>query len=193
MAQQDKRRRILDAAVTVFARNGFYSSKVAHIAREAGVADGTIYLYFKNKEDLLIQVFLDSMELALDRQSKALVSVEDPAEKLEIFIRTHFDVVSQSPAFAEVLTVELRQSGRFMHSTDMTLFGRYLGVIARLVAQGQEKGAFNRTLDPRRVARALFGALDELALEWATSNPRPDIEDIRDQTIALFLGGVRAR
>ncbi|MGM0577029.1 MAG: TetR/AcrR family transcriptional regulator [Myxococcota bacterium] len=193
MSQPDKRRKILDAAVRVFARSGYYSSKVSDIARDAGVADGTIYLYFKNKEDLLIQVFLDTMDQILERQEEVLAGITEPAERMNRFIHTHFDLVSSSPALAEVITVELRQSSKFMRSTDMKPFGRYLGLIARIVEDGQDRGSFNPGLEPRRVARALFGVLDEFALEWAMSERKTSLEEAADATASLFLNGLLVR
>ncbi len=193
MTQSDKRRKILDAAVRVFASNGYYSSKVSHIAREAGVADGTIYLYFKNKEDLLIQVFLDTMEEIIERQRVSLEGVDDPVERLSRFIDNHYTFVAASPALAEVLTVELRQSSKFMRATDMRPFGLYLRIIADLVAEGQAAGAFDPAIQPRRLARALFGVLDELALEWAMGERSSSIDELADQTRRLFFGGLRVR
>jgi TetR/AcrR family transcriptional regulator, fatty acid metabolism regulator protein len=193
VAQSDKRRSILNAAIGVFARNGFYNSKVADIAREAGVADGTIYLYFKNKEDLLIQVFLDTMDTVLEAQEAALQGLTDPVERLRSIVRVHFSVVESQPALAEVITVELRQSSRFMRSTDLKPFGRYLALMARTIDQGKQAGAFAPEVEPRRAARALFGVMDELALEWAMSPDRYGIGEACDLIINLFLNGLRAR
>lgn len=187
---QDKRRRILDAAVTVFAENGFYNAKVAQVAKEAGVADGTIYLYFKNKEDILIQVFMDAMEDILKRQMLILGDIPDPKEKLKAFIYTHFSAVSKSRAMAEVVTVELRQSAKFMRQTDMKPFGRYLGLIAGIVEEGIQKGMFQEQLDPRLTARAIFGAIDELALAWAMSNRTSTPEEAANNLCQLFLSGL---
>jgi TetR/AcrR family fatty acid metabolism transcriptional regulator len=191
--QTDKRRSILSAAVGVFARNGFYNSKVADIAREAGVADGTIYLYFKNKEDLLIQVFLDTMDTVLQEQEAALQGITDPTERLRSIVRVHFSVVEARPALAEVITVELRQSSRFMRSTDLKPFGRYLALMARTIEQGKTVGQFAPEIDSRRAARALFGVMDELALEWAMSPDRHGIGEACDVILNLFLNGLRFR
>lgn len=193
MVQADKRRRILDGAVKVFAQNGFYNSKVAQIAREAGVADGTIYLYFRSKDDILIQLFNETMEEILGRQAAAMSGLTDPVERLRSFVRVHFEGISQSPALAEVLTVELRSSSKFMRGTDMRPFGRYLGIIARIVADGQAAGAFISGASPRLAARMLFGALDELALEWAIDERRGDLDAACDATLKVFLGGLLSR
>ena len=188
-----KGRRILDAAVKVFAQNGFYNSKVAQIAREAGVADGTIYLYFKSKEDILIQVFVDTMEMAIGKQRLALEGLETAVEKLRTFVRVHFEMVGQSPALAEVVTVELRQSGKFMRDADMRPFGRYLSLIARIIAEGIASGEFVSHVSPRMVARLIFGAIDELSLEWAMGDRRIGIEQTYAQCVGLFLSGLTTK
>ena len=193
MAQPDKRRRILDAAVRVFAQYGFYNSKVSQVAKEAGVADGTIYLYFKNKEDILIQLFGDVMDEILHRQELAIAGIEDPVEKLSTFARIHFDSVAESRALAEVITVELRQSSKFMRDTDMKPFGRYLGTIAKVVEDGQALGVFSGRINSRVAARAIFGAIDELALEWAMGRRQTSLSDACMQTVDLFLSGLMAR
>lgn len=189
----DKRRRILDAAVKVFAQFGYYNAKVSQVAREAGVADGTIYLYFKNKEDILIQVFIDSMDEILRRQEDALAKVDDPVEQLRTFAHVHFDSVAESRALAEVITVELRQSSKFMRNTDMKPFGRYLGIIGRIVEDGQAQGVFSRAVHPRMAARAIFGAIDELALEWAMGRRQSSLSEACAQTCDLFLFGLASR
>lgn len=194
MSQQpDKRRRILDAAVTVFAKAGFYNSKVSQIARAAGVADGTIYLYFKSKEDILLQVFVDVLERALGEQEKALLLSDDPLEQLANFIRVHFELAGSSPALAEVITVELRQSSKFMRGTDMKLFGRYLGVVGKIVQDGQDKGIFSPDLNPRLVSRLLFGAIDELALAWAMGDRRSSLDEACEQLCNTIVYGLLPR
>lgn len=192
MTQADKRRRILDAAVQVFATYGFYNSKVSQVAREAGVADGTIYLYFKNKDDILIQLFNDSMAEILRRQDAALATVTAPIERIQTFIKTHFESVAESQAMAEVVTVELRQSSKFMRNTDMKPFGRYLSMIAEIIADGVASGDFG-DVPPRVAARAIFGAIDELALEWAMGKRRGSLEDACHATTNFFLDGLRSR
>ena len=189
----DKRRRILDAAVSVFAQHGFYNAKVSQIAKEAGVADGTIYLYFKNKEDILIQVFIDAMDEILRRQEEALAGVDDPIARLRAFITTHFVAVAESRAMAEVITVELRQSAKFMRNTDMKPFGRYLGMIRRIVDDGVRVGAFAPTCDARLIARAIFGAVDELALEWAMADRNTSLEEAAAKVADVFLDGLVRR
>jgi TetR/AcrR family fatty acid metabolism transcriptional regulator len=192
MSQPDKRRRILDAAVKVFATYGFYLSKVSQIAKEAGVADGTIYLYFKSKDDILIQIFMDSMEEMIAIQERSLAEAGDPAEKLSRFIRNHLEACTRSRALAEVITVELRQSSRFMRGTDMKPFGRYLRIIGRIVSEGQAGGQFDPRLSPRLASRMLFGVLDEMALEWAMEEEPTSVDEIGSHVAQVFSAGLSA-
>src|ERR1043165_3155789 len=96
---------ILRAAIKVFARSGFFNSKVADVAREAGVADGTVYLYFKNKDDILVSIFNHVMDLALDAGRKRLEAVSDPLEKLKQIVQAHLDLLGRDRDLAVVFQV----------------------------------------------------------------------------------------
>ncbi|MEZ4466178.1 MAG: TetR/AcrR family transcriptional regulator [bacterium] len=165
-AQNAKQERILDAAVQVFAEKGFYNARVSDVAREAGVADGTIYLYFRSKDDLLIQLFESRMSQIIERLRVRLADEPTAARKLRLFIELQLSLVVEEPTLAEVLTVELRQSGKFMREYKAAKFGEYLDLIEEIIVAGQRDGEFVAGVDPRLVKRALFGALDEVSLYW---------------------------
>jgi TetR/AcrR family fatty acid metabolism transcriptional regulator len=169
-----KRERILDAAVRVFAQEGFYNAKVSQIAHAAGVADGTIYLYFKSKDDLLISLFEDRMERINADLRAALSSAPDAAEKLRRVIRRHVELVETNRPMAEVICVELRQSSKFIKEYANPKFAEYLRLIAGAVADGQAAGQVRADVDPQIFARALFGALDEIVLAWLAKGPKTD-------------------
>ena len=107
--------------------------------------------------------------------------------------RAHFVAVAESRAMAEVITVELRQSAKFMRNTDMKPFGRYLGMIRRIVDDGVRVGAFAPTCDARLIARAIFGAVDELALEWAMADRNTSLEEAAAKVADVFLDGLVRR
>jgi TetR/AcrR family fatty acid metabolism transcriptional regulator len=163
----DKRRQILDAAIEVFADKGFFGAKVSDIARAAGVADGTIYLYFKRKDDVLAELFRDQMAVMNARLSALVDGDEDPATKIRSYVEGHLELVAERPKLMHVLTVELRQSARFMTEQPAHLaFGRYLALLAQVVEEGQRQGVFHEDLTPATISRALFGAIDEIARSW---------------------------
>ena len=188
----DKRRRILDGALKAFARKGFYNTKVSEIAAEAGVADGTIYLYFKNKDDLLISLFEDRMEWINERLGTELARVKGKTfERVRTFVHLHFRLVLEDPELAEFITVELRQSAKFVKEYKNPKFGDYLRILQRLVEQGQREGEIRGDLDARMVSRAMFGALDELLLQLTlTKAGEPEVERHTQMLTELLLRGV---
>jgi len=162
----DKRTRILEAAVSVFADRGFFQSRVSDVADAAGVAGGTIYLYFKSKDDLLISLFEDKMEHIIRHVNEALGEVETAPEKLMIFVQKHLQMVELHPELAEVLIVELRQSSKFMREYKPVKFAQYLDVIEQIVREGIASGVFRTDLRPRLAKRIIFGALEEVSATW---------------------------
>jgi TetR/AcrR family fatty acid metabolism transcriptional regulator len=192
----DKRDRILSAAERTFARHGFFAAKVSDVAKEAGVADGTIYLYFKNKDDLLISVFERRMH-EVNERLRAAIANKPPREQLRAFIRMYLQLVHDEPAAAEVLTVELRQSSKFMKEYANPEFADFLRVLGGIVtAAGLD------TVVPAHIgARMIFGMLDELALAWVLAKAplgggtRPkkfDIVRAADWVIQLIESGLSA-
>jgi len=161
----DKRERILTAAERIFARHGFFAAKVSDVAKDAGVADGTIYLYFKSKDDLLISLFERRMQ-QLNRALRAAIAGLPPREQLRALIRTYLQLVADEPAEAEVLTIELRQSSKFMKEYDNPEFADFLRMLGGVIAAAQDDGTFATAIPPHIAARMIFGMLDELALAW---------------------------
>ena len=161
----DKRERILAAAERIFARHGFFAARVSEVAKEAGVADGTIYLYFKSKDDLLISVFENRMAHVNDQLRTAVADLP-PSEQLRAFIRAYLRMVSDEPAAVEVLTIELRQSSKFMKEYDNPQFADFLRMLGGIIADGQARGELDAAVPSHIAARMIFGIVDELALAW---------------------------
>jgi TetR/AcrR family fatty acid metabolism transcriptional regulator len=188
-----KRARILDAAVRVFAEQGFYHAKVAQIAQLAGVADGTIYLYFKSKDDLLISLFEDRMTEVNAQLREALASARGAIERIRRVIRLHLALVEQNLPMAEVISVELRQSSKFVKEYANPKFVEFLRLIAGAIADGQEHGELRRDVDPQLIARSLFGALDEIALSWLMKKEKFDLQRAAADLERLFVDGLAAK
>ncbi len=192
-----KRERILEAAIKVFAAEGFYNAKVSQIAQAAGVADGTIYLYFKSKDDLLINLFEDRMEQVNANLREAITSERSAVARLRRIVKLHLELVEANRDMAEVISVELRQSSKFIREYSNPKFAEFLRTIAGAVVEGQRSGELRTGIDPYIFARALFGALDEIALAWLVKHPgsKASIELPRaaEQLGDLFIDGLRAR
>jgi TetR/AcrR family fatty acid metabolism transcriptional regulator len=189
----DKREAILRAAIRVFANNGYFNSKVADIAREAGVADGTVYLYFKSKEEILHSIFDRSMEEAIADGRKRLEKVRDPREKLRRIAQLHLERLGADRDLAVVFQVELRGSTKFMEEFSAAGFAEYLGLIRSTIEEGQRAGVFRSELNAKVMAKILFGALDEMATNWILSQRRYKLAPMADQVLDIFLNGVSTK
>ena len=189
----DKREAILRAAIQVFARNGYFNSKVADIAREAGIADGTVYLYFKSKEEILHSIFDQSMEKAIADGKKQLAGIADAKEKLRRIALLHLERLGSDRDLAVVFQVELRGSTKFMEEFSAAGFAEYLGLIRTTFEEGQHAGVFRTDLNSKIMAKILFGALDEMATNWILSKKRYKLAPMADQVLDIFVNGVSVR
>src|SRR5512135_675171 len=165
----EKRDRILRAAVKIFSRKGFFNSKVSEIARAAEVADGTIYLYFRNKDDLLISLFEEKMGEVVADVRRRIADGRNALEKLKIFIENHMDLLEREAGLVEVLQVELRQSTKFLKDYTPVKFFEYLEIISEILEEGRAEGVLRPDLNISIARRAIFGALDELSLTYILS------------------------
>ena len=188
----DKREAILRAAIGVFAHNGYFNSKVADIAKEAGVADGTVYLYFKSKEEILHSIFDRSVEEAISEARKQLDQISDPKERLRRIALLHLERLGADRDLAVVFQVELRGSTKFMEEFSAAGFAEYLMLIRTAFEEGQRVGIFRPELNAKVVSKILFGALDEMATNWILSKRRYKLAPMADQVLDIFLNGVSA-
>src|SRR5882724_12470124 len=188
-----KRESILRAATRVFARNGYFNSKVADIAREADVADGTVYLYFKSKEEILHSIFEQNMAEAIASGRVLIEKLRDPGEKLRRIAMLHLERLGADRDLAVVFQVELRGSTKFMQEFSAAGFAEYLGLIRTTFEEGQRAGVFRPDLNAKVMAKILFGALDEMATNWILSKKRYKLAPMADQVLDIFLNGVSVK
>jgi TetR/AcrR family fatty acid metabolism transcriptional regulator len=188
-----KRDAILRAAIDVFADRGYFNAQVADVARAAGIAAGTVYLYFRSKDDLLVSIFEKTMKERLAEGHAAVADIADPAERLRQFARLHLGMLGRDRNLAIVFQVELRQSVKFMERFSSTLLRDYLGQIRAAIEDGQKAGLFRTDLNATSVAKVFFGALDEMATNWILSRRRYHLESDADTVVDIFLNGARAR
>jgi TetR/AcrR family transcriptional regulator, fatty acid metabolism regulator protein len=186
----DKRDAILRAAIETFAARGFFNAQVADVARAAGVAAGTVYLYFRGKDDLLISIFERTMKEAIEGGRRSLEGRTHPLDRLREIARLHLERLGRDRDLAVVFQVELRQSTKFMERFSATYLREYLGIIRDVIAEGQMKGVFRKHINPTVAAKMLFGALDEMATNWILSRRKYSLASETDAVIDLFVGGL---
>ena len=188
----EKRDRILRAAVKIFSRKGFFNSKVSEIARAAEVADGTIYLYFRNKDDLLISLFEEKMGEVVADVRRRIAAGGSAIDRLRIFIENHMDLLERESGLVEVIQVELRQSTKFLKDYTPVKFLEYLEVISDILEEGKREGLIRPDLNVSIARRAIFGALDELSLTYILSRkPKYHPSITAAELCRLLLEGLR--
>ncbi|HEX2641224.1 MAG TPA: TetR/AcrR family transcriptional regulator [Pyrinomonadaceae bacterium] len=186
----DKREAILRAAVKVFARKGFFNSKVADIAAEAGIADGTVYLYFKGKEDVLHSIFDRAMAEFITEGKKELALLEKPADKLRRIAELHLERLGADRDLAVVFQVELRGSTKFMEEFSAAGFAEYLEIIQKTIEDGQRSGDFREDIKPVLAAKIIYGSLDEMVTNWILSKRPYPLAPLAYEVVKLFYGGL---
>ena len=187
-ADPEKRKRLLHAAVQTFGRRGFHEAKIAEIAAEAGVAVGTVYLYFRNKEDLLGCVFDETMDEVL-AEARAIRGAEGTAsDKLKRLVGRHLSFIGQDRDLASVFQIELRRSARLVERFSRSKLSEYFRLLDGVLKEGIAAGELRADLEPRVAVRILFGAADEILSEWLLSGESKPVADAEKLVGTLLLG-----
>ncbi|CAN5368158.1 TetR/AcrR family transcriptional regulator C-terminal domain-containing protein [soil metagenome] len=186
----DKREAILRAAIKVFAQKGYFNSKVADIAGEAGIADGTVYLYFKSKDEILHSIFDRAMEDFISEGKREIAEIEEPEKRLRRIAELHLEKLGADRDLAIVFQVELRGSTKFMEEFSAAGFADYLKIIQQTIEDGQKSGVFRKDLKPVIGAKILYGALDEMVTNWILSKKSYPLKPLADEVLKVFFGGV---
>lgn len=192
-AVADKREAILRSAIRVFARKGYFNSKVADIAGAAGIADGTVYLYFKSKEEILHSIFDRAMGEFIAEGRREIAEMESPTEKLRRIAELHLERLGSDKDLAIVFQIELRGSTKFMQEFSAAGFAEYLEIIRKTIKEGQEEGLFRPDLKPVVAAKILYGALDEMVTNWILSKKDYPLAPFAGEVLKVFYGGIMAR
>ena len=190
MRDSDKHEQIIEAAVRVFARNGYYNSRVSDIAREAGVASGTIYLYFKTKDEILVTLFREKMAAWVAYAREAIADAPDPIAKIRRLVALHFSVLERDPALAEVVQIELRQGHKFFRGASAHEVSAYFELIASVLEEGQAAGRFRDDVPVKVATKVLFGAMDQMATSWVLGKRKHRLTESAEAVATVFLRGV---
>lgn len=191
MKAANKHSKIIHAATKVFAKKGFFNARISDIAKEAKVADGTIYLYFNNKFDILISVFEEEIGNLIEQVKKLLDAEDDPRKMLEVFAKKHLTVMKKNKNLAEVIQIELRQSAKLIKDYRNNKFSEYINIISSIIKLGQEQNIYRASIRPGIAKRAFFGALDEISRIWTVGiSTEYTVEETTQQVIEIFLCGI---
>ncbi|KYD10829.1 TetR family transcriptional regulator [Heyndrickxia sporothermodurans] len=187
-----KYRQIIDAAVIVIAENGYHQAQVSKIAKQAGVADGTIYLYFKNKEDILISLFQEKMGMFIEKIDEEIAGKRTAAEKLLVMVESHFKILSDDHQLAIVTQLELRQSNKELRLKINEVLKGYLKLVDKIIYHGIETGEFKKDIEVRLVRQMIFGTIDETVTTWVMNEEKYDLVALAPAVQQLLINGFGA-
>ena len=188
--QTDKYQRILSAAIQVIAEKGYFQSRVSDIAERAGVADGTIYLYFKNKEQILRAAIDSAFAGFLQHARQELRSIEEPRLQLQRLAELHLKTLGANRALAAVFQTELRHSARFLAEFSQAQLKEYFDLVREVVRKGQSTGQFRPEISEKIASNCFFGALDEMVTSWVLSENSYDLGGAAAPIVDIILGGL---
>jgi TetR/AcrR family fatty acid metabolism transcriptional regulator len=192
-SRERKRGAILRAAVEVFAERGYFGARMREVADRAGVADGTVYLYFEGKEDLLVSLLEEHTHAFLVRARRDAAEVDDPGEKLRCVVERHLSSLESDRALARVFQIELRHSRRFLRRVARGQVAAYLHLLQGIIDEGVTSGHFRPDVPPDVAARAVFGAVDELITAWVLAARPRSLTEQAGPLLCLLLEGLAAR
>jgi TetR/AcrR family fatty acid metabolism transcriptional regulator len=187
----DKFNIILEAALVVFAQHGFHGSQVTKIAKEAGIAGGTVYLYFKNKEDILINLFRQKLGNLITRIEEEIKTTPNAIKAIESVCRIHFLNSEQNPDLAYVMQIELRQANLELRREIGQVVKSYYELIERIIVQGMEEGLFRQDLNPRMTRSLIFGAMDEMITSWVVTGRKYSLSSQIEGTSRFLINALR--
>ncbi len=195
MTKQTKHQSIIKAASKVFARKGFFNARISDVAKEAKIADGTVYLYFNNKTDILLSIFKEGIE-QLHRQVKGDVDKQNhPQTKLKVFIKSHLTYMKRHRYLSELLQTELHQPGKAIRDCRNNYFYDYATILTDIISQGQAAKEFRQDVCPLLAGKLILGGLNEIIKLWIAGQPKQHkkdyhLDDVVKQTSTMFLNGL---
>jgi len=192
----DKRRAILDAAIQVFARQGYHATRVSDIADEAGVAYGLVYHYFRSKEAVMTELFTERWSLLLAAGEQVMANDDPPRAKLSAIAGFIIDSYRHNPELMKVIIIEVTRAANSFGRTHLTEIRRAYDQVAQIVADGQRDGVFRDDIDPDFVGMSFYGAIEQLLSGWVFElMPATDevFEGAREMVVELICGGLERR
>lgn len=188
--KRQRREEILRAAVEVFAERGYFGARMREVAVRAGVADGTLYLYFKGKEHLLVSILDEYVDAFLTRARRDCAALEDPREKLRSVVERHLFSLGGDRPLAHVFQIELRHTRRFLRQVAKGKVAQYLALLQEIIKEGVEGGVFRADVPLEVAARVVFGALDEVVTSWVLATRPAPLAAQSEPVLRLLMQGL---
>jgi TetR/AcrR family fatty acid metabolism transcriptional regulator len=190
---EEKRKKILDAATKVFARVGFSNTRIQDVAQEAGIAHGTVYLYFKSKDDLFISIFQESLGELIDYISSEVQKKDSAEDKLRRMISLQLDVIEENPDLTKLILIEFPGTGNFLNDRNIDVLSNYIDVIGDVLKNGIEEGIFSTNVKPDIIATMIYAAMQGIATRWILDGMNYSIKTMDVEISEIFLKGLKSQ
>ena len=190
---EEKRKKILDAATKVFARVGFSNTRIQDVAQEAGIAHGTVYLYFKSKDDIFISIFQESLGELIDYISSEVQKKDSAEDKLRRMISLQLDVIEENPDLTKLILIEFPRTGNFLTDRNIDVLSNYIDVIGDVLRNGIEEGIFSTNVKPDIIATMIYAAMQGIATRWILDGMSYSIKTIDVEISEIFLKGLKSQ
>ena len=187
---QDKRARILRAAEHLFAAKGFHYTHTGEIAKTADIATGTLYLYFRSKDEVLLAVFEEAMLAFIAAVKEIAAADRSPEQRLRETILLHLSTLEKKPDMAHVLLIEVRQTSAEVKRRAFEIVEQYMALLRRMIDDGRQDRSF-KPIDPEIAAEMLLGALEQLALRWLRGKSSYSLAAIAGTAAEVFISGLK--
>ncbi len=191
--QEEKYSKILEAATRVFAREGFHNAKIEDVAKEAGVAHGTVYLYFGGKDDLLISIFRENLEELVEYVGSEVKKEANAEDKLRRMISLQIELIETNSELAELMLVEFPQTGKFLSNSVINDLAAYIDMIANILREGVAEGAFDDSIDANMIATVIYSGIQGIATRWILEEMKYPLKKVADEISDVFLSGIKLR
>jgi len=191
--QEKKHTDILEAATRVFAREGFHKAKIEDVAREAGVAHGTVYLYFGSKDDLLISVFRENIRELVEYVGSEIQKETNAEDKLRRMISFQIDLIETNPELTALMLVEFPQAGKFLNSDSIDELAAYIDMIANILREGIDEKVFDDGIDVNIAATVIYSGIQGIATRWILEGMEYPLKKISGEISAMFLKGIGSK
>ena len=191
--REEKRTKILGAAARVFAREGFYSARIGDVANEAGVAHGTVYLYFESKDDLLISLFRESLSEVVQHVKAEIQKEKNAEDKLRRMISLQLELIETNPDLTALMLIELPQTGKFLSSDSIDGLAAYIDMIADILNEGIAEKVFDDSIDANVIATVIYSGIQGIATRWVLEKMTYPLNEVADEISEMFLKGIEPR
>lgn len=187
----EKRKNILESATKVFASKGFYNAKIQDVATEAGVAHGTVYLYFKNKDDLLSAIFCEVLGELIEYIRSEVQKEKTAEDKFRRMISLQIDIIEENPDLTKLILIEFPRTGKFLSNSNIDILSKYIDMIADIIDKGIKEGEFNTDIKIDMLATMIYAGIQGLATRWILDEMQYTLKGMEKGVSDLFIEGIK--